>query len=124
MLAPDPRKPRLILNPPQVEKREKSVRLLVEELERCQKLGLTMFNIHPGSSCGQISRDECVQFIAEGVNQALQQTIGVKVSTKTPGDCVTVTDSRLIRLSWRTCPAKVIPSVGTSASSVPSLIKL
>jgi AP endonuclease-1 len=69
----------LNLGSPEVEKREKSVRLLVEELERCQKLGLTMFNIHPGSSCGQIGREECVQFIAEGVNQALQQTIGVKI---------------------------------------------
>ena len=46
----------LNLGSPKEEQREKSVQLLVEELGRCHKLGLNLFNIHPGSSCGEISR--------------------------------------------------------------------
>ena len=49
------------LGSPKVELREKSVMLLVEELMRCHSLGLTMFNIHPGSSCGEISRERCIR---------------------------------------------------------------
>jgi hypothetical protein len=32
-------------------------------------LGLTQFNIHPGSSCGKISQQESIQNIAKGINQ-------------------------------------------------------
>merc|ERR1719228_1824220 len=53
--------------------------LLVEELVRCQELGLALFNIHPGSSCGEISRARCVQYIAEGINRAHKETAGSAV---------------------------------------------
>ena len=32
-------------------------------------LGLTQFNIHPGSSCGKISQADSIRHIAHGINQ-------------------------------------------------------
>lgn len=69
------------LGSPDKGQRDKSVEMLVEELGRCRELGIIMFNIHPGSSCGKISREECVKNIADGVNRAHRRTVasGVKV---------------------------------------------
>jgi len=69
----------LNLGSPKEELRQKSVDLLIDELERCSQLGLSLFNIHPGSSGGEISREECITYIAEGINKALRSTQGVKV---------------------------------------------
>jgi len=67
------------LGSPNLETRKKSLDTLIDELERCSALGLSLFNIHPGSSCGKISRDDCIQLIADGINHALSVTNGVKV---------------------------------------------
>lgn len=67
------------LGSPDEGQRDKSVDLLTEELDRCRELGIIMFNIHPGSSCGKISRDECVRNIADGVNAAISRTPGSRV---------------------------------------------
>ncbi|XP_061191480.1 protein hsr-9-like [Saccostrea echinata] len=56
---------------------QKSRDLLLEELQRCEKLGLTRFNFHPGSTCGKISVEECLDRIGESINQALAKTRGV-----------------------------------------------
>ena len=69
----------LNLGSPEVNQREKSLNLLVDELQRCQELGIRLFNIHPGSSCGKISRDECVSNIATGINAAHKRTEGSDV---------------------------------------------
>lgn len=66
----------LNLGSPDLGQRNKSVELLVEELDRCQELGITLFNIHPGSSCGKISRDECIKNIALGINISHKRTVG------------------------------------------------
>jgi len=66
----------LNLGSPDKEQRDKSLELLTEELKRCKELGIIMFNIHPGSSCGKISRDECIKNIADGVNMAHKRTVG------------------------------------------------
>ncbi len=42
-----------------------------EPSERC---GILLFNIHPGSSCGKISREECKRNIANGINIAHSRT--------------------------------------------------
>eukprot|EP00088_Acartia_fossae_P063316 TRINITY_DN7705_c0_g1_i13.p1 TRINITY_DN7705_c0_g1~~TRINITY_DN7705_c0_g1_i13.p1 ORF type:complete len:381 (+),score=63.52 TRINITY_DN7705_c0_g1_i13:31-1173(+) len=67
------------LGSPKEETRQKSVDTLIDELKRCSALGLNLFNIHPGSSCGEISREECIKLIADGINKALKETQGVKV---------------------------------------------
>ena len=58
---------------------QKSREALIDELQRCEKLGLMLYNLHPGSSCGQISRMECIQRIAESINIAHRATNRVVV---------------------------------------------
>ena len=69
----------LNLGSPDQDQRERSVAVLVEELQRCEELGLLLYNIHPGSSCGKISRQECVANIAAGINTAHGRTPGSRV---------------------------------------------
>ncbi|MCQ2230123.1 MAG: deoxyribonuclease IV [Bacteroidales bacterium] len=59
------------------EARRKSVDSFTHEMHRCQQLGLTMLNFHPGSHLKLIDTDQCLQLIAEGINIALQKTQGV-----------------------------------------------
>lgn len=65
------------LGSPNEETRTKSRVAFLDEMRRCQQLGLTMYNFHPGSSCGLIPREQCIRLIAEGINGALAQTQGV-----------------------------------------------
>ncbi|XP_070581045.1 probable endonuclease 4 isoform X2 [Ptychodera flava] len=62
---------------PDKEILKKSRIALVEDLQRCEKLGLTMFNFHPGSSCGAISVEECLDNIADSINYAHERTESV-----------------------------------------------
>lgn len=65
------------LGGPDARKRAMSRRLLIDELQRCEALGLTMLNLHPGSHLGKISEDESIALIAENINAALAATGGV-----------------------------------------------
>jgi len=67
------------LGHPEVEKREKSFAAFVDELKRCEQLGLDRLNFHPGSHLKQISEDNCLELISESMNEALRQTSGVKL---------------------------------------------
>lgn len=68
-----------LINPghPQPESLEKSRQAFIEEMRRCQQLGLSLLNFHPGSHLSQISEDLCLQRIAQSINLALEQTEGV-----------------------------------------------
>ena len=59
---------------PEEETLAKSRATLVDELKRCEKLGLTLYNFHPGSTCGKITVDECLDKIAESIDQAHKET--------------------------------------------------
>lgn len=59
---------------PEEETLAKSRETLVEELKRCEKLDLTLYNFHPGSTCGKITVEECIDRIAESINGAHLQT--------------------------------------------------
>lgn len=50
----------------------------LDEMQRCEQLGLTMLNFHPGSHLNQIPTDVCLQRIAASINSTLRQTTGVK----------------------------------------------
>ena len=50
----------------------------LDEVRRCEQLGLTMLNFHPGSHLNLISVDDCLDRIAESLNIVLDQTKGVK----------------------------------------------
>lgn len=65
------------LGSPDEEKLAKSRKSFLEEMQRCETLGLTMLNFHPGSHLGQIEVDSCLDLIAESINITLDQTSGV-----------------------------------------------
>lgn len=56
---------------------QKSVSSFIHEMKRCEALGLTMLNFHPGSHLKAISEDDCLKRIADGINEALLQTTSV-----------------------------------------------
>lgn len=55
----------------------KSREAFLDEMQRCEQLGLSMLNFHPGSHLDEISEDECLDRIAESINIALSRTRGV-----------------------------------------------
>ncbi|XTZ39721.1 deoxyribonuclease IV [Salmonella enterica] len=65
------------LGHPVTDALEKSREAFIDELSRCQQLGLTLLNFHPGSHLMQIPEDKCLARIAESINIALDQTQGV-----------------------------------------------
>ena len=65
------------LGSPDAEGLEKSRSSFLEEMQRCEQLGLTMLNFHPGSHLKQITPEECMERIAESINMTLDKTKGV-----------------------------------------------
>lgn len=65
------------LGNPDSEKLAMSRKSFLEEMQRCEQLGLTMLNFHPGSHLNQINIDQCLDLIAEGINITLDKTNGV-----------------------------------------------
>ncbi|RAT70537.1 deoxyribonuclease IV [Lonsdalea populi] len=65
------------LGHPVEEALEKSRAAFIDELSRCQELGLTLLNFHPGSHLQQIDESRCLSRIAESINIALDATAGV-----------------------------------------------
>lgn len=56
---------------------EKSRDAFLDEMQRCEQLGLDRLNFHPGSHLKAISEEECLDRIAESVNIVLDKTKGV-----------------------------------------------
>lgn len=65
------------LGSPEVESLEKSRNSFIEEMIRCEQLGLDRLNFHPGSHLKKITEDDCLKIIAESINIALDKTHGV-----------------------------------------------
>jgi deoxyribonuclease-4 len=65
------------LGHPVTEALEKSREAFLDELQRCEQLGLSLLNFHPGSHLMQIDEDKCLERISESLNIALAQTQGV-----------------------------------------------
>ncbi len=61
------------------DKREKSIEALLDDVKRAEQLKLTMVNFHPGSTLGLISVDDCLKLIADGMNDILSKSSGVKL---------------------------------------------
>ncbi|AGH82431.1 endonuclease IV [Psychromonas sp. CNPT3] len=66
------------LGHPEVEPLEKSRLAFVDEMQRCQQLGLTLLNFHPGSHLKKIPVNDCLLRISESINWALERTENVK----------------------------------------------
>lgn len=65
------------LGHPETEGLARSREAFVEEMRRCEALGLLYLNFHPGSHLDRISEAECIARIADSINIALDQTRGV-----------------------------------------------
>jgi deoxyribonuclease-4 len=55
----------------------KSRKSFLDEMQRCELLGLRLLNFHPGAHMKALSEDDCLKLIAESVNITLQKTKGV-----------------------------------------------
>jgi deoxyribonuclease IV len=56
---------------------QKSREAFIDEMSRCEQLGLDRLNFHPGSHLNLFSEEECLTTIAESINLALNLTSGV-----------------------------------------------
>lgn len=65
------------LGHPEIEGLEKSRAAFLDEMQRCEQLGLDRLNFHPGSHLNKISITECLKTIAESINITLDKTSGV-----------------------------------------------
>ncbi|KAK7694128.1 hypothetical protein QCA50_003704 [Cerrena zonata] len=64
---------------PDIEKRQKSYECFVDELKRCEELGLKLYNFHPGSTVGQATVEESLTFIADCINNAHKETSSIVI---------------------------------------------
>jgi deoxyribonuclease-4 len=62
------------LGHPDPENLQKSRAAFLLEALRCEQLGLTQINFHPGSHLQQISEEDCMRRIAESINITLDKT--------------------------------------------------
>ena len=65
------------LGHPEKEALEKSRAAFLDEMQRCELLGLDRLNFHPGSHLQKITEEESLDRIAESINVALDETRGV-----------------------------------------------
>ena len=62
---------------PDQAKLQQSRDAFMDEFRRCEQLGLTMLNFHPGSHLNIMPGKECLDLIAESINITLDSTHGV-----------------------------------------------
>lgn len=65
------------LGNPDEEAVQKSRAAFIDEMQRCEQLGLTMLNFHPGSHLNKVPLEKCLDDIAANINLALSKTKGV-----------------------------------------------
>jgi deoxyribonuclease IV len=65
------------LGHPEPEGLEKSRHAFLEEMQRCEQLGLSLLNFHPGATLRKISESESLRRVADSLNWALARTQGV-----------------------------------------------
>nr|WP_320057790.1 deoxyribonuclease IV [uncultured Bacteroides sp.] len=65
------------LGHPEEEGLTKSRTAFLDEMQRCEQLGLKLLNFHPGSHLNKIAVEESLNRIAESINIVLEKTQGV-----------------------------------------------
>jgi len=66
------------LGHPEAEGLEKSRNAFIDEMRRCEQLGLKLLNFHPGATLRKITEEASLDRVAESINIALACTRGVK----------------------------------------------
>jgi deoxyribonuclease-4 len=62
------------LGHPDKQQRKISIDALIDEVNRCEQLGVNLLNFHPGSHLREITEEECLNYIAESINTVLSVT--------------------------------------------------
>lgn len=65
------------LGHPEEDALEKSRDAFLDEMQRCEQLGIELLNFHPGSHLNKIDVDKCLQKIAQSINITLEKTKNV-----------------------------------------------
>ncbi|MGC8723920.1 MAG: deoxyribonuclease IV [Acidobacteriota bacterium] len=65
------------LGNPDPEGLERSRKAFLDEMRRCEQLGLRLLNFHPGSHKNLIPVEECLALVADSINLALAETRSV-----------------------------------------------
>jgi deoxyribonuclease-4 len=65
------------LGSPDPDGLQKSRRAFLDEMQRCEQLGLSLLNFHPGSHLRKISEEESCALVSESINLTLAATEGV-----------------------------------------------
>lgn len=65
------------LGNPDAEGLAKSRDAFLDEMRRCEQLGLKLLNFHPGSHLNKMEPEACLALIADSINWTLAQTEGV-----------------------------------------------
>ena len=65
------------LGNPDAEGLTKSREAFLDEMHRCEQLGLKLLNFHPGSHLNKMEPEACLALIADSINWTLAQTEGV-----------------------------------------------
>jgi len=68
---------------PETEALQKSRDAFLDEMKRCQQLGLTLLNFHPGSHLKKTTESEALKTVAESLNQVLSKTSEVTAVIET-----------------------------------------
>uniref|UniRef100_A0AC35G803 Xylose isomerase-like TIM barrel domain-containing protein n=1 Tax=Panagrolaimus sp. PS1159 TaxID=55785 RepID=A0AC35G803_9BILA len=68
---------------PNSELREKTKASILDEIRRCESLGIGLYNFHPGSSCGKCNVEESIEYIAEILNEVIEETNNVILLVET-----------------------------------------
>lgn len=63
---------------PDPEKEEKAYGSFLDDLQRCEKLNIGLYNFHPGSSLDGL-HEEALQRLAKNINRAIEATSFVKI---------------------------------------------
>ncbi len=62
------------LGHPEADALQKSRLAFIDEMTRCQQLGLSLLNFHPGSHLNKLNISACLSRIAESINIAIDKT--------------------------------------------------
>ncbi|BAM40050.1 apurinic/apyrimidinic endonuclease [Theileria orientalis strain Shintoku] len=64
---------------PDANKRKKAFENFLDDIKRCEKLGIQLYNFHPGSTCGLCEKEEGIMHISDCINEALHLSSGVTI---------------------------------------------
>ncbi|EIN06965.1 AP endonuclease [Punctularia strigosozonata HHB-11173 SS5] len=87
------------LGNPDADKRNKSYECFLDELQRCEQLGLQLYNFHPGSTVGNATQEESLALVAECINRAHEETESVVVVLENTAGAGNVLGSRFSELA-------------------------